>query len=418
MSSREPLWFCHECGAETIPLMAPDPICASCNSSFVEKLDDPDDDPRAMGPVDDDLDMNDAYMTLLSRLLSDIPVQRRERNREHDTTLPRPAYSFSFTSNNTTGTGTRSFTIGNRPEQAGEGQGNVPTLGEYIRRGPERDPQQPGAAGIQAVDYFMSMLGLGPGGSAGDFNEMFARGFGSPGGGNGTMGDYALNQQALDDIITQIMESTNSHRPVAASKEIIDKLPREVLEEKSPLLEKDCAVCKDQFSLTTEDPDEQIIVTLPCHHAFHQPCILPWLETSGTCPVCRHQLIPQPEEHHGPAPADRMPNERANATGQPTPAATGGLLRALFGGSMVSPASAAGNSRLSPPASSPPGRQSSTGYFSSDSSMSNNRRPSRNDRRLSTDNNNNNNNSRSDRSGSSRDNNQSHHVPGGWDDLD
>ena len=51
--------------------------------------------------------------------------------------------------------------------------------------------------------------------------------------------------------------------------------------------EKDCAVCKEQFKLDTEDPDEQIIITLPCQHPFHEPCILPWLKNSGTCPVCR-----------------------------------------------------------------------------------------------------------------------------------
>ncbi|KAF7794843.1 hypothetical protein EIP86_005985 [Pleurotus ostreatoroseus] len=66
---------------------------------------------------------------------------------------------------------------------------------------------------------------------------------------------------ALDEIISQIMESSHGH-PVAASEEIMSKLPREVLEEGSPLLEKDCAICKDQFSLKTEDPDEQ-----PDHHS-------------------------------------------------------------------------------------------------------------------------------------------------------
>lgn len=66
------------------------------------------------------------------------------------------------------------------------------------------------------------------------------------------------------------------------------------------LLTRDCAVCKDQFQLHTEDPDEQIIVTLPCKHPFHQPCILPWLKSSGTCPVCRYALVPQPEQHTPP----------------------------------------------------------------------------------------------------------------------
>lgn len=68
----------------------------------------------------------------------------------------------------------------------------------------------------------------------------------------------------------------------------------------APLLEKECAVCKDPFSLKTEDPDEQVIVTLPCKHPFHSPCILPWLKQNGTCPSCRYQLVPQPGHTSGP----------------------------------------------------------------------------------------------------------------------
>jgi len=117
----------------------------------------------------------------------------------------------------------------------------------------------------------------------------------------GRMGDYVFNQEALDQVITQLMENSNAHRPVPATEEIISNLPRNVLERKSPMLEKDCAVCKEQFQLETEDPDEQIVVTLPCQHPFHEPCILPWLKSSGTCPVCRHALVPQPEQHP-PAP--------------------------------------------------------------------------------------------------------------------
>jgi hypothetical protein len=64
----------------------------------------------------------------------------------------------------------------------------------------------------------------------------------------------------------------------------------------APTLEKDCAVCKDQFKLETEDPEEQVVISLPCKHTFHEGCIIPWLKSSGTCPVCRyawfHLLLP------------------------------------------------------------------------------------------------------------------------------
>ena len=56
-------------------------------------------------------------------------------------------------------------------------------------------------------------------------------------------------------------------------------------------LERDCAVCKETFKLEAEDPDELVVVTLPCKHPFHEPCIIPWLKSSGTCPVCRYVLV-------------------------------------------------------------------------------------------------------------------------------
>jgi len=89
------------------------------------------------------------------------------------------------------------------------------------------------------------------------------------------------------------METSNTNRPVAATEEVIGNLPRVVLEEGSPLLEKDCAVCKEQFKTDVEDSDELVVVTLPCKHPFHEPCIMPWLKSSGTCPVCRY--VPFPE---------------------------------------------------------------------------------------------------------------------------
>lgn len=165
---------------------------------------------------------------------------------------------------------------------------------------------------------------------------------GSPGGSeNGRMGDYVFNQEALDQVITQIIEHSNANRPVPATEQIIEKLPREVLMEGSTMLERDCAVCKEQFSLQTEDPDEQIVVTLPCNHPFHMACILPWLKSSGTCPVCRHALIAQPEHNPpprtGPGPdldgggGPRRTNSGSSAGGS-RGSEPGGLFHSLFGG--------------------------------------------------------------------------------------
>ena len=42
---------------------------------------------------------------------------------------------------------------------------------------------------------------------------------------------HSLFISALDQVITQIMEQSNAHRPVPATDEIMAKLPRELLEE-------------------------------------------------------------------------------------------------------------------------------------------------------------------------------------------
>ncbi|KAJ0235317.1 RING-type domain-containing protein [Hirschfeldia incana] len=49
----------------------------------------------------------------------------------------------------------------------------------------------------------------------------------------------------------------------------------------------DCAVCKDEMSI---GGSEAVVLLLPCDHKYHGECIVPWLETRNTCPVCRYEL--------------------------------------------------------------------------------------------------------------------------------
>ncbi|RPD65085.1 hypothetical protein L227DRAFT_650200 [Lentinus tigrinus ALCF2SS1-6] len=359
MSSREPLWYCHECHAEMRPLMVPDPHCASCNGTFVEKIENPADDPREFqvaeggqwddGPLPGDMG---PFLAGLRTILGGVPptpsatqtastgepssgTQARRTTSEGATTSNptqvhttggNSAFTIRIERSSTPGGQTRTFVYGNSPRARDSADG-VPRLSDFAPPRNVDGTQQgsPNITGPLLAQYLLTLMGPGRGGDP--FAELLGGVFGpgaTPGAGGsepGRWGDYVFNQEALDQIISQIMENSNAHQPVPATEEVIEKLPREVLEQGSPLLEKDCAVCKDQFALGTEDPDEQVVITLPCQHPFHEPCILPWLKTSGTCPVCRYQLVPQPGSQ---APGSGPPPSGSNrSTSSPSGGAGG-----------------------------------------------------------------------------------------------
>ncbi|KIM47465.1 hypothetical protein M413DRAFT_439124 [Hebeloma cylindrosporum] len=325
MSSREPLWFCHECHAEMRPLMVPDPACASCHGSFVEKMENAADDPRHFAHEGPDFEedghgtpppaLDALFFTTLQSLMDRgmgsglgprSPTQRT-------TTTTGPSLTFQVRGPNGSQTirmgGSNTLGGGSGPQQNSP-PGTVPNMSSFLSPpffaapGPQ-EAQGGNISGPLMAQYLMALLG-----------HRDPALFGMPE--NGRMGDYVFNQEALDQIISQLMETTNAHRPVPATDDIIKKLPREVLLHGSPTLEEDCAVCKEQFKLETEDPDEQIVITLPCKHPFHQPCILPWLTSSGTCPVCRYALIPQPDQH----PPNRNPGPDSGGGGSRAPPPT------------------------------------------------------------------------------------------------
>ncbi|KAF9055853.1 hypothetical protein BJ165DRAFT_1429126, partial [Panaeolus papilionaceus] len=306
MSSREPLWYCHECHAEMRPLMVPDPVCASCHGSFVEKIENPSDDPRQFAHEAEEMgdpmnEMGAPPFLLALQELMERGMGRNSPNQPAPTNTGGSSVLFEVRGPNMT----RTIRLGGRPDGHTDGRDSPrpPSMTSFLRPGP--GGEETTINGLLMAQYLMALLG-------------HRDPFGGPGGvpgmpESGRMGDYVFTQEALDQIISQMMER-DSHRPVPAPEETINKLPREVLTVGSATLELDCAVCKDQFKLDTEDPDELVVVTLPCKHPFHQPCIVPWLKSSGTCPVCRFQLVSQPEH----------PSPRGSGSGNSPPRPTSG----------------------------------------------------------------------------------------------
>ncbi|PRQ46638.1 putative aminoacyltransferase, E1 ubiquitin-activating enzyme [Rosa chinensis] len=45
-----------------------------------------------------------------------------------------------------------------------------------------------------------------------------------------------------------------------------------------------CAICKDVLTISTA------MNRLPCFHLYHTSCILPWLSTRNSCPLCRYKI--------------------------------------------------------------------------------------------------------------------------------
>jgi E3 ubiquitin-protein ligase RNF115/126 len=219
--------------------------------------------------------------------------------------------------------------------------------GEDAREDRENeDRYPPELASIR--DVFTNLFGGMGDGPANMLVDLFGGGVG-----RGRTGDYVWGQQGLDDVITQLMEQTRgSTAQPPASEEAIAKLERFSRSDKAKLNQarnRECSTCMDSFqeeeqgedgmvvepsmdsnrlSSTlgggaakggdeADDPPEVVpleeqqdeLVMMPCRHLFHEDCLIPWLKTNRTCPVCR--IILEPEKGKG--------EEEAQGTGSVNP---------------------------------------------------------------------------------------------------
>ncbi|KAE8678562.1 ras-related protein RABE1a-like [Hibiscus syriacus] len=94
----------------------------------------------------------------------------------------------------------------------------------------------------------------------------------------------------LDQLSQLEVNGVGRFEQPPASKAAIESMPVIKITGGHVSTESHCAVCKELFDLDCEARE------MPCRHIYHSDCILPWLSTQNTCPVCRHEL---PRENNG-----------------------------------------------------------------------------------------------------------------------
>jgi E3 ubiquitin-protein ligase RNF115/126 len=111
--------------------------------------------------------------------------------------------------------------------------------------------------------------------------------------------DFQFNN--LVNILMSMDMGSNSHPP--ASERAINNLKKIEVNENNINNYKNitCNICLENFEIGN------ILRILECNHEFHEECILTWLKSNNTCPICRHEL-----ESNDPNYERRKNNHREN----------------------------------------------------------------------------------------------------------
>lgn len=141
------------------------------------------------------------------------------------------------------------------------------------------------------------------------FQAMFSTSF-RPGAGR--FGDAVYSQEALDQILTALMEeSTMSNAPSPASPEAIAALPRVKLDYKllGPEGKGECSICMEELKIGDE------VMVLSCNHWFDEACATAWLKEHNTCPICRKGIDEENVSSKSQSPQTSQSNSTTSSSG-------------------------------------------------------------------------------------------------------
>lgn len=104
--------------------------------------------------------------------------------------------------------------------------------------------------------------------------------------------------EEVDEETLALIEEESIQQEVAmipASNEAIHSL--QAFTDPLFLKTEKCNICMDEFYAQEGNEDDVKLLSsssMPCGHVFHHQCIVKWLQTSHTCPLCRY---PMPSVH-------------------------------------------------------------------------------------------------------------------------
>ena len=73
-------------------------------------------------------------------------------------------------------------------------------------------------------------------------------------------------------------------RSNGVKKEILKKLTKIVLGDKSEFEQDECVICLENFK------KREKLMKSPCSHIFHSKCLIEWLKNKTICPICKYEL--------------------------------------------------------------------------------------------------------------------------------
>ncbi|KAK4859395.1 hypothetical protein QYF36_004721 [Acer negundo] len=94
--------------------------------------------------------------------------------------------------------------------------------------------------------------------------------------------DY-VDAAGYEALLQNLAENDGGRRgaPPAAKAAVLELPTVTILSEQDAIV---CAICKDVINVGEK------ATKIPCGHGYHGDCIVPWLGSRNTCPVCRFEL--------------------------------------------------------------------------------------------------------------------------------